>query len=98
LYFYRNMYNALEKLSVLYKDGYSAVKVYQDITTNMNESASVREVIELTALEVGILSLLVGLNRESLQEANSNTSDRSLFQYLNYELNQIFLQQYQNHK
>lgn len=85
LYFYRNMYNALDKISLLYKDGYNALKVYQDITTNLNESASVREVIELTALEVGILSLLVGLNRESLQEANSNTSDRSLFQYLNYE-------------
>jgi len=85
LYFYRNVYNAIEKLSSLYEDGYDAIKVYKDITTDMSVSDSVQEVIELNALETSILALLVGLNRESLQEANSSTKDRSLFQYLNYQ-------------
>ncbi|MBQ7136890.1 MAG: hypothetical protein IJO43_02800 [Bacilli bacterium] len=85
LYFYRNMYNGMTKIYELYKDGYDTERVYNNVVSDVSLSDAVDEVIELTAIETSILSLLVGLNREALQEANSDTKDHSLFQYLNYQ-------------
>jgi len=85
LYFYRNMYNGMNRIYNLYKDGYDTRSVYKNIISDVGFSEAVDEVIELTAIETSILSLLVGLNREALQEANSDTKDHSLFQYLNYQ-------------
>jgi len=85
LYFYRNMYEAFFKLKNLYQEGYNRKKTLFNICKNNSISGSAKEIIELTSIIPCILSLLIGLNREDLQDTNSKVSNRGLFQYGNYE-------------
>lgn len=88
LEFYSNMYKQLQKLEALYYDNFNL----DNIKTNIlncpffkNQNQILDEYNELVALESVILSTLIGLNKEKLEEANSKTKNRNLFQYKNHE-------------
>ena len=96
LYFYRNMYDAVTKLEHLYKNGYNEKKTYKDIVKKLSTVDKAKEYIRLCALETSISALMIGLNREALEKANSNTNNHSLFQYLNYKCNEGVTTPWQN--
>jgi len=85
LYFYKNMYNAFEKLNWVYKNGYDHNKIIYNISKDGSISSSSKEIIEYSSIVPCILSLLIGLNREKLQNTNSQISNQGLFQYVGYE-------------
>lgn len=85
LYFYTNMYTAFQQIEKLYKDGYDHKKVFNDITSDVSLNKKYSEYIKLISLQVNILSLLIGLNNESVQHANSKVKGRNLFKYADYK-------------
>lgn len=88
LEFYTKAYNQMKKLEQLYFEYFSLDKIKVDIVKSgitQTMSQKEKEYDELVALETMILSTLIGLNREKLELANSQTEGRTLFQYKDYE-------------
>ena len=88
LEFYTSAYEQLKQLEKLYFDYFSLTKIKADIIkSGITQTMSQRkkEYDELVALETLILSTLIGLNREKLELANSQTESKTLFQYKDYE-------------
>lgn len=88
LEFYKSLYKQMVQLDNLYKNYFSLKKIKVDmITACFTQELDQRqqEFNELVTLQTVILSTLIGLNREKLEQANSDTEDRSLFKYKDYE-------------
>ena len=83
-FFYKKMYNAIETLEYLYQNGYKDDKFRYRIMKENKEPDMIEEYMNLKSLFPAICSVLIGLNREDLQTANSNTENRNLFQYKDY--------------
>lgn len=85
---YNNMYNGIKKIEELYKYGFDMNRVKANFCRSnilLTREQKYIEYLELVSLETVILATLIGLNREKLEHANSNTDSRSLFQYKDYE-------------
>ena len=88
LEFYTQSYKQMKKLEELYSNYFSLDKIKVDIVKSgvtQTMPKKEQEYNELVALETLILSTLIGLNREKLELANSQTEGKSLFQYKDYE-------------
>lgn len=98
LEFYSNMYKQIQKLEALYYDNFNLNNIKTDILNShlfKNQNQILDEYNELVALESVILSTLIGLNKEELEEANYKTQNRNLFQYKNHESSiKIFLDEH----
>lgn len=85
---YNNFYNGIKKLEDIYKTGFDINRVKANFCRSnvlLTGKQKYSEYLELVSLETIILTTLIGLNREKLERANSNTDSRSLFQYKDYE-------------
>ena len=88
LEFYKNLYNAIEKLEKLYKDYFSLDIIKADICRSkyvLSPSQQQKEYMELVTLESSILATMIALNKEKLEQANSNIAEKNLFKYKDYE-------------
>lgn len=83
LFFYTKLYNAINRIERLYDNGYDYTKNSYYMYKDGDESDLVKEYMELKSLLPCICSVLMGLNRENVQLANTK-SDRKLFEYRNY--------------
>lgn len=88
LEFYTDAYNQMKKLEELYENYFSLDKIKVDIVKSRigkTKDELEKEYNELVALETMILSTMIGLNKEKLEFANSQLSEKNLFQYKDYE-------------
>lgn len=92
---YTSMYNKILELEQFYDNGFNLDKMKANICRTRilkNQKQKDIEYEELVAIETIILSTFIGLNREKLELANSQTEKRNLFQYKDYESDtKIFL-------
>lgn len=84
--FYKSLHKAMKKLYQVYPDFFDLGRVIMDIEKTKFYSLEERqkELFELSALQVNILSTLIGLNREKLESANSIAGNQ-LLQYQDHE-------------
>lgn len=85
---YNNLYNGIKKLEEVYNYGFDVNRVKANFCRSnilLTKEQKHTEYLELVSLVTTILATLIGLNREKLERANSNTDSRSLFQYKDYE-------------
>lgn len=87
LYYYEKMNLGFDILNYLYSEGYESERIKYNILKNESIKSKAEKVIDLTSVVVPILSTLIGLNKEELQNANSKISNNNLFQYKDYEEN-----------
>lgn len=83
--FYISCYNKLLEIENLYSPVFSLDKIKSDIQKKINGVNRFEEVYNLKAIEMIILSNLIGLKKEVLEDANSDVMDRKLFKYKDYQ-------------